>query len=274
MPSKEYKLASRESHPENTVVKVKGVEIGSEKIAVMAGPCAIESEPLLLEAAKAVKEAGASVLRASAFKPRSSPYSFQGLGEEGLKIMKAVGQKAGLVTETEVMDTRHVSLVADYVDILRIGARNMQNFDLLKEAGRTGRPVILKNGIAATMEEFLLAAEYVLNEGCSDVILCYRGIRTIETAVRFPLDVSMVPLLKEETHLPVIVDPSHSSGKKSLVGPVSRAAIAAGADGLIVEVHPKPEKALSDKGQQLTPWEFSALMPSLARVAEAVGRKI
>ncbi len=274
MAGKKYKLASREAHPENTVVRVKGLEVGSERIVVMAGPCAIESEPQLLQAAEAVKSSGASVLRASAFKPRSSPYSFQGMGEEGLQIMKAVGQKTGLVTETEVMDTRQVSLVADYVDILRIGARNMQNFDLLKEAGRAGKPVILKNGIAATLEEFLLAAEYVLNEGCSGVILCYRGIRTIETAVRFPLDVSMIPLLKEETHLPVIVDPSHSTGKKSLVGPVSKAAIAAGCDGLIVEVHPNPGKALSDAGQQLTPKEFAGLMPSLARVAEAVGRKI
>ncbi len=274
MTNPPYKLASRELHPADTVVKVKDVEIGGNKIVVMAGPCAIESEEVLLEAAKAVKVAGAKVLRASAFKPRSSPYSFQGMGEEGLKLLKKVGEKTGIVTETEVMDTRDVSLVADYVDILRIGARNMQNFNLLKEVGKSGKPVILKNGVSATLDEFLLAAEYLLSEGNKDVILCYRGIRTFEPAIRFPIDAAMIPLIKEKTHLPLIVDPSHSTGIRILVAPVSKAAIAAGADGLIVEVHPCPEKALCDPKQQLLPEQFKKLMFDLSKVAKAVGRSL
>jgi 3-deoxy-7-phosphoheptulonate synthase len=267
-----YKLASRASHPESTVVKVKSVEIGGKKIVVMAGPCAVESDEQLMQAAKAVKEAGASVLRASAYKPRSSPYSFQGLEEEGLKLIKKAGGETGLITETEVIDTRDVGLVSKYVDILRIGARNMQNFALLKEVGKAGKPVILKNGIASTLEEFLLAAEYILSEGNKDVILCYRGVKGFEPKIRFPLDIATIPLLKELTHLPVIVDPSHSTGKQSLVGPVSKAAIAAGADGLMVEVHPNPGKAKSDKAQQLLPDQFSKLMQELSLVARAVGR--
>jgi len=269
-----FKLASRLEHKQGTIVKVKGIEIGSKKLAVMAGPCAVESETQLMQAAKAVKQAGATVLRSSAYKPRSSPYSFQGLEEEGLKLIKKAGQQLGLVTETEVIDTRDVGIVSKHVDILRIGARNMQNFALLKEVGKAGKPVILKNGIASTLEEFLLAAEYILNEGNKDVILCYRGIRTFEQMVRFPLDVASIALLKELTHLPIIADSSHSSGKASLVGPVSRAAIAAGADGLMVEVHPSPEKALSDKAQQLTPNQFLELMQGLKPVAQAVGREI
>jgi len=269
-----YKLASRASKPEGSVVKVKGLEIGAKKVVVMAGPCAVESEQQLMQAAKAVKEAGATVLRSSAYKPRSSPYSFQGLGKEGLNLIKKAGQEFGLVTETEVVDTRDVSTVSEYVDILRIGARNMQNFALLKEAGKAGKPVILKNGISATLEEFLLAAEYLLSEGNTDVILCYRGVKGFEPRVRFPLDTGSIPLLKELTHLPVIVDPSHSTGKQSLVGPVSKAAIAAGADGLMVEVHPNPGQAKSDKEQQLLPGQFSELMKQLSPVAKAVGREL
>lgn len=269
----DLKLASRAGKG-NTVVSVKGTEIGSKRIPVMAGPCAVESKEQLFGAAEAVKKAGASVLRSSAYKPRSSPYSFQGLEKEGLKLIKEAGEKFGLVTETEVVDTRDVKIVSEYVDILRIGARNMQNFALLKEAGKSKKPVILKNGISATVEEFLLSAEYILSEGNKNVILCYRGIRTFEPEIRFPLDTATIPLLKEKTHLPVLVDPSHSTGKASLVGPVSKAAIAAGSDGLMVEVHPSPEKALSDKGQQLTPEQFSTLMRELRPVAEAVGREL
>jgi 3-deoxy-7-phosphoheptulonate synthase len=269
-----FKLVSRESNLNGTIIDVQGVKVGGKKIVVMAGPCAVESEEQLLETAIAVKKAGATVLRASAFKPRSSPYSFQGLGKEGLEIIKRVGEKTGLVTETEVVDPRDVEAVAAHVDILRVGARNMQNFGLLKEVAKAGKPVILKNGISATMEEFLLAAEYILNEGNPNVILCYRGIRSFEPEIRFPLDAAMVPLLKESTHLPVIVDPSHSAGKASLVPAVGRAAIAAGADGLIVEVHPAPESALSDREQQLTPMQFLGLMKSLGPVARAVGREL
>jgi len=269
-----YKLASREFHPENTIVKVNGVEIGSEKLVIMAGPCAIESEEVMLETAHAVKEAGASILRGSAFKPRTSPYDFQGMGEDGLKILKKAKEETGLPVETEVMDTRDVALVAKYVDILRIGARNMQNFDLLKEVGKTNKPVILKNALSSTMKEFLMAAEYIMSEGNNDVILCNRGIRTHESELRFPILSGMTHLLKQKTHLPVIVDPSHSAGSKSLVAPVSKAAIAEGADGIIVEVHSCPETAKCDAAQQLKPAEFSSLMADLKKVAEAVGRKV
>jgi len=269
---KKYRLAARAANPKGTVVKVKGLEIGSKKIVVMAGPCAVESEQQLLEAALAVKKAGASVLRASAFKPRTSPYGFQGLGEKGLKLIKKVSSEAGLVSETEPVDTRHVKLVSGYVDILRVGARNMTNFELLKEVGKSGKPVILKNGISSTAEEFLLAAEYILKEGNRNVILCYRGTKGFEPATRFALDISIVPWLKRETHLPVIVDPSHGSGNSGLVPQVSMAAIAAGSDGLMVEVHPKPERALSDSAQQLTPAQFSRLMLGLGPVAKSVGR--
>ena len=269
-----YKLASREFHPENTVVKVNGVEIGSEKLVVMAGPCAIESEEQMLETAHAVKDAGASILRGSAFKPRTSPYDFQGLEEDGLKILKKAKEETGLPIETEVMDTRDVGLVAKYVDILRVGARNMQNFDLLKEVGKVNKPVILKNGIASTMKEFLMAAEYIMSEGNENVILCNRGIRSYESELRFPIMAGMTNLLKQKTHLPVIIDPSHSTGNKSLVAPVSKAAIAEGADGIIVEVHNCPKDAKCDAAQQLTPPEFKDLMGDLRKVAEAVGRKV
>ena len=271
---KKYKLAARAANPGGTVVNVKGVEIGSSKVVVMAGPCAVESREQLLEAAQAVKDAGASVLRASAFKPRTSPYGFQGMGEEGLKLIKEAGEKFGLVTETEVVDTRHVKLVSEYVDILRVGARNMMNFELLKELGRVRKPVILKNGIVSTAEEFLLAAEYLLAGGNKNVILCYRGTKGFDPATRFALDISIIPWLKKETHLPVIVDPSHSAGSRELVPGAAKAAIAAGADGLMIEVHPNPEKACSDVNQQLLPKEFSALMTELRKVAASVGREL
>ncbi len=271
---KEYKLASREFHPENTVVKVNGLEIGSEQLVVMAGPCAIESEEQLLSIAHEVKDAGATVLRASAFKPRTSPYDFQGMGEEGLKLLRKAKQETGLVTETEVLDIRDVELVAKYVDILRVGARNMQNFDLLREVGKTNKPVILKNGIASTLKEFLLAAEYILAEGNRNVILCSRGIRTFETATRFTLDVATVPVLQRESHLPVIVDPSHAAGKRELVQPLARAAVAAGANGLLVEVHNQPEHALCDGKQALLPQDFRQLMADLRVIAPVVGKRL
>ena len=269
---KDYKLASREFHPENTVVKVNGLKIGGEQLVIMAGPCAIEGEEQLLEAAHAVKEAGAHVLRASAFKPRTSPYDLQGMGEEGLKLLRKAKQATGLVTETEVLDVRDVELVAKYVDILRVGARNMQNFDLLREVGKIDKPVILKNGISSTLKEFLLAAEYIMAEGNRNVILCSRGIRTFETLTRFTLDVNTIPLLHKESHLPVIVDPSHAAGIRELVQPMSRAAVAAGADGLLVEVHSHPEKALCDGKQALLPSDFRQLMSDLRKIAPIVGR--
>ncbi len=274
MSEYEAKLASKENHKENTVVKVGDVEFGGNRLVVIAGPCAIESEQQLLETAKAVKEAGATVLRGSAFKPRSSPYGFQGLGEEGLQIMRKVKKETGLVVETEVIDARDVALVAKYVDILRIGARNMQNFPLLKEVGKTRKAVILKNGLAATLREFLLAAEYILREGNSNVILCNRGVRSFEPELRFPILSGSTALLKQKTHLPVIVDPSHSTGNSSLIAPASKAAIAEGADGLMIEVHSDPSKALSDSKQQLTPEQFALLMLDLRKIAKAVGREL
>ena len=270
----ECRLAGRASHPDDTIVRAGNVQFGGKKIVVIAGPCSIESERQLLEAALAVKKSGASVLRGSAFKPRTSPYSFQGLGIEGLEIIKRVKEKAGMVAENEVMDTRQVAAVAEHVDILHVGARNAQNFDLLKEAGKSGKPVILKNGISMTVDEMLMSAEYIMSAGTKDVVLCLRGIRTAETATRFSLDLGLIPVLKRKTHLPVIVDPSHSAGEKSVVPALSKAAVAAGADGLMIEVHPNPEKALSDRQQQLTPEEFSCLMRDLRCVAEAVGRKL
>jgi 3-deoxy-7-phosphoheptulonate synthase len=271
---KPYKLVSKEFKPEYTKIKIKDVEIGGKKIVVMAGPCALESEEQLYETAKAVKKAGAEVLRASVYKPRTSPYSFQGYGDKGLKILRNVADELGLLVETEVMDIRKLEMVAKYVDIVRVGARNMQNFDLLKEVGRIKNPVTLKRGIAATLEEFLMAAEYIMSEGNHNVIFCERGIRTYETATRNTLDISAVPIIKNTSHLPVIVDPSHAGGKRELVAPLSKASIAAGADGLIIEVHSHPEKALSDGKQSLLPEQFGQLMKELKPVAEAVGRKL
>ncbi len=267
-----YKFASREFKAKNTVIKVKGVEIGGPEFAVMAGPCAVESEEQMMASAKAVKDAGAKILRGSAFKPRTSPYEFQGLEEEGLQILRKAADKFGMAVETEVMDTRDVELVCEYVDIVRVGARNMQNFDLLKELGTIDKPVIIKNGLSATIKEFLMAAEYVLAGGNQRVILCERGVRTAETETRFTQNLSAIPVLKKLSHLPVIVDPSHASGKNYIVGPMSKAALAAGADGIIIEVHPEPSKALCDGPQQLTPAQFAQLMKELAPIAHAVGR--
>ncbi len=271
-----YTLASRESKNENTTIVVDGdkVKIGDKKIIVMAGPCSVETPEQMEAAAKAVKKAGANVLRGGAFKPRTGPYSFQGLGEEGLKLLRknADANKLGVVTE--VMDTRDVLLVVKYADILQIGARNMQNFNLLKEVGKTKKPVLLKRGMSNTIKEFLLAAEYIMSEGNHNVILCERGMRTFETETRNSLDINAVPLLKELSHLPVVVDPSHATGRRSLVEPVSKAAIAAGADGLMIEVHPNPEEALSDGDQSLTPKDYLKVMKNLKPIAEAVGRTI
>jgi len=269
---KPFKLASREFHPDNTIIDINGIKIGGREIVVIAGPCAIESEEQLMKTAKAVKSAGAKVLRASAFKPRTSPYDFQGLGIEGLELLAKVKKKFNIAVETEVMDPRLVETVVDYVDIVRIGARNMQNFDLLKEVGKIRKPVILKNGIASTMQEFLMAAEYIMNEGNAKVILCNRGVRTFEPEMRFPLNIGLIALLKKESHLPVIIDPSHSMGRPDLIPPICKAAIAAGADGIIVEVHYNPEQALCDGPQALTPVVFKRMMAELKPIAGAVGR--
>jgi len=269
-----FKLASRDFHPQDTVVTINGVRIGGGQLVVMAGPCAVESHDQLLETARAVKEAGAQVLRGGAFKPRTSPYSFQGLGEKGLRLLAAAREETGLPVVTEVMGPQMVPLVTTYADVLQIGARNMQNYALLHAVGEAQRPVLLKRGMMSTIEELLMAAEYILSHGNGRIILCERGIRTFEPYTRNTLDISAVPLLKQLSHLPVVVDPSHGTGKWELVGPVSRAAVAAGADGLIIEVHPRPEEALSDGAQSLKPARFAALMQSLRPVAEAVGRTL
>lgn len=270
-----YKLVSREFHPDDSVIDVgKGVKIGGPRIAIMAGPCAVESEEILEEVAKSVKSSGARILRGGAFKPRTSPYSFQGIGEHGLKMLKKAGDEFGLVTVSEVMDTRDVELVAEYIDILQIGARNMQNFNLLKEVGQTKKPVLLKRGLSSTIKEMLMSAEYILSAGNFNVMLCERGIRTFEDFTRNTLDISAVPAIKQLSHLPVIVDPSHASGRWGLVGPLAKAAVAAGADGLIIEVHSRPEEAYSDGAQSLLPSNFAPLMVELKAVAEAVGRTV
>lgn len=270
-----YKFVSREFRRENSVIKIKtGVEIGSRKIVVIAGPCSIETKKQLKKVAVEVKKAGALVLRGGAFKPRTSPYTFQGLGEEGLKILKGVSEEVGIATVTEVMDTRDVGLVAKYADILQIGARNMQNFNLLKEVGQTKKPVILKRGLSATIKELLMSAEYILSEGNLNVILCERGIRTFEDFTRNTLDISAVPVIKMLSHLPVIVDPSHAAGKWGLINSLSRAAVACGTDGLLIEVHPNPQEALSDGSQQLLPENFAGLMKKLKKIAAAVDRTL
>lgn len=270
-----FKLAAREFSPENTVVQLKnGLKIGGPAVHVIAGPCAVEGFDQLLSTAQAVKQSGAALLRGGAFKPRSSPYSFQGLEEEGLKLLAQVRSTTGLPIVTEVMDPRAVPLVAQYADMLQVGARNMQNFHLLRELGEVGLPVLLKRGPAATIEEWILAAEYVMSSGNLQVILCERGIRTFETATRNTLDLSAVPMAKRLSHLPVIVDPSHGTGRWDLVTPMALAAIAAGADGLMVEVHPRPSEALSDGPQSLKPDVFNSLMLQLVKVAEAMGRTV
>jgi len=269
-----FKLASREFHPMDTVVPINGVSVGGQKLAIMAGPCSVESHEQLMETAQVVQEAGAHILRGGAFKPRSSPYSFQGLGEEGLRILAEARKATGMPVITEVIAPELVPLVTTYADILQVGARNMQNFALLHAVGESQRPVMLKRGMMATMEELLMAAEYILSHGNQRVMLCERGIRTFENYTRNTLDLSAVPMLKQLSHLPVIVDPSHSTGKWELVEPMARAAVAAGADGLIIEVHPHPEEALSDGAQSLKPARFAALLQSLKPIAEAVGRTL
>jgi len=269
-----YKLVSREFKPADTVVDVDGVKIGGKKLAVLAGPCAVENFELLLSIARSVKKAGASILRGGAFKPRTSPYSFQGLGEEGLKFLAEAKKRTGLPVITELMDLRDLEIVERHADVIQIGARNMQNFDLLKEVGRAKKPVLLKRGMSATIKDWLLSAEYILQNGNFNVILCERGIRTFETESRFTLDMAAVPIIKNLSHLPVVVDPSHATGKWGLVPSMAKSAIAAGADGLLIEVHAKPEEALCDGPQSMLPEKFAKLMAELRRIARAVGREL
>lgn len=271
---KPYKLASRDFKAEDTNIDIRGNVIGGKKIQVIAGPCAVESRTMIISIAEKVKDAGASFLRGGAFKPRTSPYSFQGLGEEGLKYLSEAREKTGLPIVTELMDPRDIKVIVKYADIVQIGARNMQNFRLLLEIGTCDKPVLLKRGLSSTIKEWLMAAEYIMSRGNQKVILCERGIRTFETATRNTLDISAVPLLKQLTHLPVVVDPSHGVGKWDLVAPMSKAAIAAGADGLIIEVHINPEEALSDGEQSIKPSAFKKLMEELKPIAAAVGREI
>lgn len=270
VPKKEV----RNSRQEPSRIMVSGIGIGGPEVIVIAGPCAVESLEQLSETAGYVRQSGAKILRGGAFKPRSSPYNFQGLGEEGLKMLRSVSLKTGLPVVTEVMDTRQVEVVSRYADMLQVGSRNMQNYPLLREVGMTRKPVLLKRGMMATIEEFLLAAEYILSQGNDQVVLCERGIRTFEPSTRNTLDLSAVPMLKSRTSLPVIVDPSHGTGLRWMVPVMAKAAVAAGADGLIMEVHYKPDEALCDGYQSLDPEEFSKLMPDLQKIAEAVGRKI
>ncbi len=271
---KPYKLASRDFKKENSIVKCGNVEIGGDKVIMIAGPCSVESRKQILTTAKAIKEAGAHILRGGAFKPRTSPYAFQGMGEEGLKLMAEAREEYGLPFVTEVLDTRHVALINKYADMFQVGARNMQNFELLKEVGKTQKPVLLKRGMMSTVAEWLMSAEYILANGNMNVILCERGIRTFETATRNTLDLSAVPLVKSLTHLPVVVDPSHGTGKKPLIMPMSRAAVAAGADGIAIEVHPNPDEALSDGDQSLVPAEYKVLLNECSKIAKAIGRTI
>jgi 3-deoxy-7-phosphoheptulonate synthase len=268
-----YKMVSREVKSENTVIKIGNIEIGGSQVQVMAGPCAVESREQLFEAAEIAKNGGATILRGGAYKPRSSPYAFQGLEEEGLKFLAEARERTGLLIVTEVVDPRTIEVVSEYSDILQIGARNMQNFFLLKEVAKINKPVLLKRGLSSTIEEWLMAAEYIYAGGNHNVMLCERGIRTFETATRNTLDLSAVALAKQLSHLPVIVDPSHGTGVRSLVQPMSLAAVASGADGLIVEIHPNPPEALCDGPQSLTPEQFNGLMASLKTVAAAVGRQ-
>src|SRR5512146_952371 len=270
-----YKLAGRSFRPEGTIVKLRnGLEIGGNQVVVMAGPCSVESKQQLFTVAEQVAKSGARVLRGGAFKPRSSPYSFQGLGEEGLKLLREAGDRYGLLVISEVMEISQIPVMLDYVDILQVGARNMQNFNLLRELGRVKKPVMLKRGIAATLEELLLSAEYIMAGGNYDVILCERGIRTFETYTRNTLDISAIPIIKKLSHLPITADPSHGTGRRDKVSPMARAAVAAGADALLIEVHCNPDKALSDGAQSLYPEQFAKLMSELRLIAPAVGREI
>jgi 3-deoxy-7-phosphoheptulonate synthase len=271
---KPYKLASREFRNKNTEINVRGIVIGGRKIPVLAGPCAVENKTILTSIAEKVKEGGALFLRGGAYKPRTSPYSFQGLGEEGLKYLAEAREKTGLPIVTEIMDPRDLDVIVRYADIIQIGARNMQNFRLLLEVGTALKPVLLKRGLSSTIKEWLMSAEYIMSRGNQEVMLCERGIRTFETATRNTLDLSAVPVLKQLTHLPVVVDPSHGVGKWDLVAPMAKAAVAAGADALIIEVHTNPEEAMSDGEQSLRPEHFARLMRELKPVAEAVGREM
>jgi 3-deoxy-7-phosphoheptulonate synthase len=269
-----FKLASRDFHPEDTVISLNGVKIGGDEVVMMAGPCSVEGREQIMETAHVVKEAGGKVLRGGAYKPRTSPYSFQGMGLKGLEMLREAADTYGLLVVTEVMSSEKVPLVAEYADILQIGARNMQNYSLLHAVGQSGRPVLLKRSMSATLKDLLMAAEYILSHDNYRVMLCERGIRTFEDYTRNTFDVNAIPALKTLTHLPVIADPSHGTGKWELVSPVAKAAIAAGADGLLVEVHPQPEVALSDGAQSLRPERFAQMMQELRSVAEAVGRRM
>jgi 3-deoxy-7-phosphoheptulonate synthase len=269
-----FKIASRDFTEQDTVVKANGVEIGGKRIVVMAGPCSVESREMILETAHAIKEAGGTVLRGGAFKPRSSPYSFQGLGEEGLRYLAEAREQTGLAIVTEVMSTDEIEVVSEYADILQVGARNTQNYSLLKALGKQPKPVFLKRGMSSTIQELLMSAEYILSGGNMNVMVGERGIRTFETATRFTFDINAIPVLKELSHLPVIADPAHGTGKWNLITPVAKAAVAAGADALMVEVHPDPASAWSDGGQSLTFERFAKMMQELRPVAEAVGRTI
>jgi len=269
-----YKKANRKFHPENTVIKVGNVEVGGKELAIIAGPCSVESEEQIIEIAQKVKKAGANMLRGGAFKPRTSPYSFQGLKTEGLKLLKKASQITGLPIVSEITNINHIDIFVEYVDLIQVGARNMQNFELLKELGKTDKPVLLKRGFSNTLEELLMACEYIMNEGNQNIILCERGIRTFETFTRNTLDLSAVPALKRLSHLPVVVDPSHGCGLAWMVEPLAKAAVAVGADGIIIEVHNNPAKALSDGPQSITPTEFSYLMPKLREYAALNDRQI
>ncbi len=269
-----YKLASRAFKPQGTIIRIKDVEIGGPQVVVMAGPCSVENRDQIERSADIVADAGAKVIRGGAFKPRSSPYSFQGLGEEGLQIMRQAADRRGLLVISEVMEKDQIALLSEYSDILQIGARNMQNFNLLRALGKIRKPVLLKRGIAATIEEVLLSAEYIMSGGNYDVMLCERGIRTFETYTRNTFDVSAIPVLQKLSHLPVIADPSHGTGRRDLVPPMARAAVAAGADGLLMEVHHDPEHALSDGAQSMYPKQFDELMGQLRLIATAVGRSV
>jgi 3-deoxy-7-phosphoheptulonate synthase len=271
--TKPYKLTSREMKPNNTIVKVGDIKIGGKDIVIIAGPCAVESYDQMIKIATEIKLEGAAILRGGAFKPRTSPYSFQGLGEKGLKILAQIREMTGLPIVSEALDTENFGIVEEYVDIIQIGARNMQNFSLLKKAGRSKKPILLKRGISATITEFLLAAEYIMSEGNHNVILCERGIRTFSDYTRFTLDISSIPELKRITHLPVIVDPSHAAGKRDIVLPLSRAAIVANSDGIMVEVHPNPEEALSDGAQSLTIPMFKRLIKEIKIIVSTIRKE-
>lgn len=273
--SSPYKLASRAFQPDDTIVKIKqGLVIGSEEIVIIAGPCAVETKDCLFETAREVVKSGARIIRGGAFKPRTSPYDFQGLGEEGLKYLREISNELGVAVVSEVMEINQIDLFIEYVDVLQVGARNMQNFNLLRELGRIKKPVLLKRGLSATIKEWLMSAEYLLSGGNDQVILCERGIRTFETSTRNTLDISAIPVIKSLSHLPIVVDPSHATGLRDKVAPMSRAALAAGADGLVIEVHCDPTAALCDGAQSLYPDQFSKLMVELNLIAQAVGRKL